>query len=64
LDLDIDVQFDRSYSNPKTKLIKVKGISHKANVCPILVKGSPDALAFAWNVGLGHLTGSGFGAIK
>jgi len=64
LDFEVDVQFDRSYINAKTKLIKIKNINHKASVCPILIKGSPEAIAFAWNVGLGHLTGSGFGALK
>ncbi len=64
LDFNVDVTFDRSYHSPKTKLVKIKNINHKANVCPILIKGSPEAIAFAWNVGLGHLTGSGFGALK
>lgn len=57
------VRFDRSYRNPKIKLVTIKGISHKCSVCPVIVEGSPEAVAFAWNVGAGHLTGNGFGSL-
>jgi len=60
---DVKVEFDKNYKNPKTKLIDIKGVKLVANLCPVIITGSPTALAFAWNVGVGELTGSGFGAI-
>ncbi len=63
LDGDVSVKFDRSYSSPKTKLVRIKGIGSRASFCPVIVEGSPEAVRFAWNVGVGHCTGSGFGAI-
>jgi len=59
----ISISFDRSYPNPQTKLVDIKGTKLRANVCPVKIKGSSDAIKFAWNVGVGELTGSGFGAI-
>lgn len=64
INYDISVCFDHEYHNPKTKLVDIKGIKHKGNVCPVILNGDPEAISFAWNVGLGHLTGSGFGALK
>jgi len=61
--LDIKIEFDRNYSNPKTKLIEIKGIQLKANLCPVKISGTDDAVKFAWDVGVGELTGSGFGAL-
>lgn len=60
---DAEVAFDRSYPKPKTKIVQYRGLSIKANVCPVYLKGDPEALAFAWNVGVGHSTGIGFGAL-
>lgn len=60
---NISISFDRSYSNPHTKLVDIKGTKLRANVCPVIIKGTPEAVKFAWNVGVGELTGSGFGAI-
>lgn len=62
-DRDVEVEFDKTYKNPKTKLIDIKGVKLVANLCPVIITGSPTALAFAWNVGVGELTGSGFGAL-
>lgn len=60
----ITVGFDRSYPNPKTKLVIIKdNIANRASICPVIVEGTPEAVAFAWNVGVGHGTGSGFGAL-
>jgi CRISPR-associated endoribonuclease Cas6 len=64
LNYDIQIRFDRSYPNAKTKLVTIKGIENRANLCPIIIEGDPEAIKFAWNVGIGHSTGSGFGAIK
>jgi CRISPR-associated endoribonuclease Cas6 len=58
------VSFDRTYFNSKTKLITYRGIGNKANVCPVVVDGSPEQIAFAWNVGVGNSTGIGFGALN
>ncbi len=59
----VRVTFDRSFRNPKTKLVTIKNIHSRANVCPVIVEGTPEAVQFAWNVGVGHGTGSGFGSL-
>jgi CRISPR-associated endoribonuclease Cas6 len=68
-DLDtVRVRFDPSYSRAHTKLAAIeKGadtIKHKGSICPVIVEGGPEVTRFAWNVGVGELTGSGFGALK
>lgn len=57
------VRFDQTYRNPKTKLVTIKDIHNRASICPVTVEGTPEAVAFAWNVGIGHGTGSGFGSL-
>ena len=57
------VEFDRTYAKPRTKLVTIQGIRNRASLCPVVVKGSSDAVSFAWDVGVGHSTGSGFGAL-
>jgi CRISPR-associated endoribonuclease Cas6 len=57
------VSFDRTYRTPKTKLVTIKNIHNRASICPVIVSGTPEAVAFAWNVGVGHGTGSGFGSL-
>lgn len=59
----VNVRFDRDYRTPKTKLVTIKNIHNRASVCPVTVEGTPEAVAFAWNVGVGHGTGSGFGCL-
>ena len=61
---DATVQFDQMYPNAHTRLTEVKGTKHKGSVCPVVVEGTPEAVQFAWTVGVGELTGSGFGALK
>lgn len=61
---DTRVYFDKNYHSPKMKIISYKGIKNKVNVCPVIVEGSPEIVAFAWNVGIGNSTGIGFGALK
>jgi len=61
---NINVSFDVTYPKAKTKLITYKGIKNKANFCPVILEGSPEAIAFAWNVGVGNSTGIGFGALE
>lgn len=63
-DEGVSVQFDPSNSNPRTKVIYYYKIGNKANICPVIIKGTPEQILFAWNVGLGNSTGIGFGAIK
>ncbi len=63
-DMDVTVEFDRTYSKARSKLAKIKGIAHKGSECPVLVTGTPAAVRFAWHVGVGELTGSGFGALQ
>jgi CRISPR-associated endoribonuclease Cas6 len=60
----IQIKFDTSYPSPKTKVIRYKEINNKVNQCPIIISGSPEQIAFAWNVGVGNSTGIGFGALK
>ncbi|HKK44871.1 MAG TPA: CRISPR-associated endoribonuclease Cas6 [Balneolaceae bacterium] len=60
---DFKISFDDGYSGARTKLIDVKGTKLKSNLCPIIMEGDPTAIEFAWNVGIGELTGSGFGAL-
>lgn len=60
----VRVSFDQSYQNPKTKMIDYNGIGCKASMCPVIVEGTPEQVAFAWNVGIGNSTGIGFGALK
>jgi CRISPR-associated endoribonuclease Cas6 len=64
-DSEVIVGFDRSYENAHTKLIEIKdGIKLKTSICPVIVAGTPKAVQFAWNVGVGEMTGSGFGCLK
>jgi CRISPR-associated endoribonuclease Cas6 len=62
------VRFDRQYRGARTKLATIRkgrhAVRHKASLCPVVVGGTPQAARFAWNVGVGHLTGSGFGALR
>lgn len=59
----LNMKFDRSYRNPKTKLVEIKGIKNRASVCPVIAEGPPEALEFLWEVGAGELTGVGFGSL-
>ncbi len=65
LDSDnLKVYFDKSFINAKTKIVHYKNIQNNANICPIIIEGSPEQIAFAWNVGVGHSTGVGFGFLN
>ncbi len=61
---EFSIRFDKSYPKAKTKLVKIKGVKHTANVCPVIIQGNNLVKKFAWHVGLGQLTGSCFGAIR
>jgi len=60
----LTIEFDNTYSKPQSKLIHYKNILNKASICPVIIEGTPDQIAFAWNVGIGNSTGIGFGALK
>jgi CRISPR-associated endoribonuclease Cas6 len=62
-DESLKIQFDCSTGAPKTKIIDYKGIENRVNLCPVMIEGRLDTKQFAWNVGLGHSTGIGFGSI-
>lgn len=59
----LSIAFNLSYAKKKTKLVWYDNISNKANMCPVIIKGSNLTKQFAWNVGLGNCTGIGFGSI-
>ncbi len=44
------VQFDQTYRTPKSKLVTIKDTHNRASICPVTIEGTPEALAFAWNV--------------
>ncbi len=62
--LKASVGFDRTYPKAQLKMINYNGVHIKGSICPIIIKGDPEAIAFAWNVGIGNSTGIGFGALK
>lgn len=64
INLNVSVRFDKSYNNPKTKLITYNGIHNKTSYCPVIIEGDEKAIQFAWCVGIGNSTGIGFGALK
>lgn len=65
---NVSVEFDKQYPTPKEKVIHYKKnelmIGNRTSFCPVIIKGTPKQLAFAWNVGVGNSTGIGFGALK
>lgn len=63
-DLKLQIAFDPDYPKVKTKLVDYKGTLNKATYCPVTIEGDPEAIAFAWEVGIGNSTGIGFGALK
>lgn len=62
--LNTRVSFDLTYQKARTKKVRIKDIDQRASLCPVIIKGSPEAVQFAWDVGVGELTGSGFGALS
>lgn len=39
-------------------------VKHLGNLVPVVVEGSPEVQKFIWEVGAGHSTGIGFGALR
>lgn len=61
--MGVEVKFDTNYPNPQTKKITFNNIHCRASLCPVKIKGTPEQIAFAWNVGVGNSTGIGFGSL-
>ncbi len=61
--LNIKIYFDTDYPRARTRKITIKGTDHKGSECPVWIEGTAEAISFAWQVGIGELTGSGFGAL-
>lgn len=64
LSTNVSVKFDETYPKPIVKKIIYRNIDIKATICPVIVEGAAEAVAFAWDVGIGNSTGIGFGALK
>ncbi|HYG37289.1 MAG TPA: CRISPR-associated endoribonuclease Cas6 [Cytophagales bacterium] len=62
-DTSLQILFDRSYPLAKRKKVTYKGIGNITSICPVIIKGKPETIAFAWNVGLGNSTGIGLGSL-
>jgi len=60
---NVKVYFDTDYKNAKTKGFEHNGIFNKGSICPVIIEGNAEQMAFAWNVGVGNSTGIGFGAL-
>jgi CRISPR-associated endoribonuclease Cas6 len=63
-DPSLHVSFDAGYAKPKSKLVHYGNMKLRASQCPVRIKGRPDTLAFARDVGAGNSTGIGFGALE
>lgn len=61
---EISLEFDRTYQRPKIRKTTFNDIDIKASMCPVIVKGDPELVAFPWDVGLGNCTGIGFGGVR
>ncbi|MCB9081598.1 MAG: CRISPR-associated endoribonuclease Cas6 [Lewinellaceae bacterium] len=64
LPTDVSVRFDPDYPTPRIKKTRYKNIDIKGTLCPVIVEGAPEVVAFAWEVGVGNSTGIGFGALR
>ena len=58
------VRFDPAHvAGAKSKLFRYKQVQCRGSICPVLVRGTSEQIAFAWEVGVGHSTGIGCGAL-
>ena len=63
-DTGATVRFDPAYvATAKSKLFPYKQVQCRGSICPVLVSGSAEQIQFAWEVGIGHSTGIGCGAL-
>ena len=63
-DVGLNVYFEKDYPLAYTKGTTFKGIFSKGSICPIIVEGSSEQIAFIWDVGIGNSTGIGFGSLS
>jgi CRISPR-associated endoribonuclease Cas6 len=61
---ELRLRFDPDYQKARIKMTTYRNIKNKGSLCPVLLEGDPECIAFAWNVGIGNSTGIGFGAVK
>lgn len=58
------VRFDPTFiTSAKSKLFRYKQVQCRGSICPVLVSGTAEQIGFAWEVGVGHSTGIGCGAL-
>ncbi|MBD2766456.1 CRISPR-associated endoribonuclease Cas6 [Hymenobacter sp. BT664] len=58
------VRFDPAFiATAKSKLFRYKQVQCRGSICPVLVSGTSEQIQFAWEVGVGHSTGIGCGAL-
>lgn len=63
-DVGAAVRFDPAFiATAKPKVFKYKQVQCRGSICPVLVSGSSEQIQFAWEVGVGHSTGIGCGAL-
>ncbi len=62
--LEAQARFNRRYERARSRKFTVHGIEYRGSECPVHIAGTPEALAFAWTVGIGQLTGCCFGALE
>ena len=63
-DAGATVRFDPAFiGTAKTKLFRYRQVQCRGSICPVLVSGSAEQIGFAWEVGVGHSTGIGCGAL-
>ncbi len=60
----VKVSFLDNYPGAQTKIIYYNKIGNRVNICPVVIEGTNEQIAFAWKVGVGNSTGIGFGALK
>lgn len=60
----VQVYVDTTFEKAHTKLIDYKGILNKVNMCPVMIRGTQEQIAFAYSAGVGFSTGIGFGSLK
>jgi CRISPR-associated endoribonuclease Cas6 len=64
VDAGVTVRFDPIHiATAKSKLFRYKQVQCRGSICPVLVSGSSEQIQFAWEVGVGHSTGIGCGAL-
>ena len=63
-DAEAVVRFDPAFiATAKTKLFRYEQVHCRGSICPVLVSGTAEQIQFAWEVGVGHSTGIGCGAL-